>query len=197
MENKNFENIYYDFEKTVYNYILRMVKDQDIAQDLTQDTFIKIHQNFNTFRGESSLSTWIYRIATNTYLDYFRSAGHNKSLKTDELQPDNEDELLGDEIDKVLSIDEQVIKTEMNDCIRGFLNNLSDEYRAVIVLHDLQGLKNQEVADVIDVSLDIAKIRLHRARKKFQKVLVNNCDFYKDSESSVSCVKKEIKLNEL
>lgn len=191
MNKADFKHIYSEYEISVYNYIWRMVKDTQTAEDLTQDAFIKIYQNLVNFRGDSSLSTWIFKIATNTYLDYFRSASHKKSAITDDLNDEQNDEWKSEEIDRLLSIDEQYVKSEMNDCIRGFLNNLPDDYRAVIVLHDLQGLKNKEVAQILDTSLDNVKIRLHRARRKFQTVLSENCSFYQNSENVFSCVRKE------
>ena len=67
MEDLKFEDIYSDFEKPVYNFVLRMARNDLLAQDLTQDIFVKIYQNLATFRGDAKLSTWIYKIANNTY----------------------------------------------------------------------------------------------------------------------------------
>lgn len=103
MDRRNFEEIYSSYEKPVYNYVLRMVQDKPLAEDLTQDIFIKIYQNLTKFRGEASLSTWIYRIATNTYLDYFRSAGHQKETRTDYLNGDGTEEFKFEEVEKTKS----------------------------------------------------------------------------------------------
>jgi RNA polymerase sigma-70 factor (ECF subfamily) len=79
----------------------------------------------------------------------------------------------------------------MNTCIQRFLNDLPEDYRAVIVLHDLQGLKNKEITKILNCSLETVKIRLHRARKKFRTVLADNCDFYRDTNDILGCLRKE------
>jgi RNA polymerase sigma-70 factor (ECF subfamily) len=191
MEDLNFEKIYSEFEKPVYNFVLRMARNDLLAQDLTQDIFFKIYQNLVAFRGEAKLSTWIYQIANNTYLDYLRTSSFKKQNKTDALE--DEEELQFEEIDKVLSIDEQLVKAEENDCVHEYVNNLPEDYRAVMFLHDLQGLKNREIAEVLNCSLDTVKIRLHRARKKFRTGCANDCNLYRNSNNEVCCEKKEVK----
>jgi len=191
MENLSFENIYTSYEKPLYNFVLRMVKDTQTAEDLIQEVFIKIHQNLKDFRGNSSLSTWIYKIATNTYLDYFRSSDYKKNTMSEYLDESENEKWDHVDYDKILSIDEQAIKSEMNTCIQRFLNDLPEDYRSVIVLHDLQDLKNREIADILNCSLDTVKIRLHRARKKFRSVLAENCDFYRDTNDILACLRKE------
>lgn len=193
MNELNFDEIYATYERHVYNYVLHMVKDAQLAGDLAQEIFLKIYKSLDSFQGRAKLSTWIYKIATNAYLDYFRTSGHKKE-KVTKLLEDNLDEInRQEEINRVLSIDEQVVKQEMNACIHGFLDQLPDDYRAVIVLHDLQGVKNQEIADILGCSLETVKIRLHRARNKLRTVLASNCTFYRDSNDVFCCDRKETK----
>ena len=191
MENLSFENIFTSYEKPLYNFVLRMVKDAQTAEDLTQDIFIKIHQNLEGFRGSASISTWVYKIATNTYLDYIRSSSYKKNTLSDYIDESENEKWENRNYEKVMAIDEQAIKSEMNTCIQRFLDDLPEDYRSVIVLHDLQDLKNREVADILNCSLETVKIRLHRARKKFRSVLADNCDFYQDTNDVLSCLKKE------
>jgi RNA polymerase sigma-70 factor (ECF subfamily) len=98
---------------------------------------------------------------------------------------------------RVLSIDDQIVKLEMNSCIREFLDELPEEYRAVIILHDFQGVKNREIADILSCSLETVKIRLHRARNKFRSVLASNCNFYMDANDVLSCDRKEKRKSEM
>lgn len=191
MENLSFENIFSSYQKPLYNYVLRMVKDEQSAEDLTQDIFIKIYHNLSSFRGDAAVSTWIYKIATNTYLDYVRSSGFKKDSLSDYIDEGDNEKWDHEESEKILSLDEQTVKSEMNTCIQKFLNDLPGDYRAVIVLHDLQDLKNREVADILECSLETVKIRLHRARKKFRSILADNCDFYRDTNDILSCLRKE------
>ena len=191
MEDLSFENIYTAYEKPLYNFVLRMVKDAQSAEDLIQDIFIKIYQKLKSFRGEASVSTWVYKIATNAYLDYIRSSNYKKNSLSDYIDENENHKWDQGDSEKVLSIDEQAIKSEMNTCIQTFLNDLPEDYRAVIVLHDLQDLKNKEIADILNCSIETVKIRLHRARKKFRTVLADNCDFFRDTNDILGCLRKE------
>jgi len=191
MENLSFENIFNTYEKPLYNFVLRMIKDIQTAEDLTQDIFLKIYHNLKNYRGDASISTWVYKIATNAYLDYVRSSGYKKNSLSDYIDEAENGKWDHRMYEKVLSIDERVIKSEMNTCIQRFLNDLPEDYRAVIVLHDLQDLKNREIADILNCTLETVKIRLHRARKKFRTVLADNCDFYRDTNDILGCLKKE------
>lgn len=193
MEKLDFEEIYTTYERPVYNYVLHMVKDVQTASDLVQEIFLKIYKNLESFRGSAKLSTWIYRIATNAYLDYFRGAAHRIKKETKLLDDNFDENKKLEEIKRVLSIDERVVKKEMNFCIHEFLDKLPGEYRAVVVLHDLQGIKNQEIADILSCSLDTVKIRLHRARNKLRTILASNCNFYRDSNDVFCCDRKETK----
>jgi RNA polymerase sigma-70 factor (ECF subfamily) len=191
MEKLSFEKIFTDYERPLYNFVLRMVRDAQTAEDLTQDIFIKIYQNLTGFLGNSSVSTWVYKIATNAYLDYIRSSGYKKNTLSEYIEEGENGKWDHGDHEKILAIDEQIIKSEMNICIQRFLDDLPEDYRTVIVLHDLQDLKNREVAKILDCSLETVKIRLHRARKKFRKILADNCEFYRDTNDILSCLKKE------
>jgi len=126
METQDFDELYAAYEKPLYNYILRMVKEKQVAEDLVQDAFVKIYQNLENFRGDSKLSTWIYKIATNTYPDYFRTAAFKKETKTDQLTDHENKDTKFIDIEKILSIDEQFVKSEMSDCVREFLTELPE-----------------------------------------------------------------------
>ena len=161
----------------------------DEADDLTQEVFIRVSQGLKDFRGESHISTWIYRIATNAALDRLRSPSFQQMTQEMlSIDPEGGEEdryilLRGD----VSSIDQQLIRKEMNKCIRNVINKLPENYRTVIVLDELEELKNHEIAEILQVSLDTVKIRLHRARAKLKEELENLCSFYRDERNVLSC----------
>jgi len=145
------------------------------------------------FRGESQLSTWIYRIATNAALDRLRSPSFrqtvqkrvaNDSIALGEIEPSDKDVWTGE---KTPSLETSLIRKEMNECIRNFVENLPTDYRTVVVLSELEGLKNNEIAKILGVSLDTVKIRLHRARAKLKKELETHCSFYRDERNELAC----------
>lgn len=186
-----FNDLFSTYQKPIYNYVLRMVRDTDIAEDLTQEIFVKTYRNISSFRGESKISTWIYGIATNSCLDYFRTSDYKKGKDTDLLdEAILNEETGGFDIGRILSIEEDLIKSEMAGCIRDYVETLPEDYRTVLVLHDLEGFRNHEIAKILKCSLDTVKIRLHRARKKLQSILASNCDFYRDENDVLCCDKK-------
>ena len=166
-----------------------MTQSQAEAEDLTQETFIRVHRNLPAFRGEASLSTWIYRIATNVSLDHFRRSATRQTKAAISLEETESDrEWIVDEASS--SPEQLAAQSDMSACVQGFIRDLPPSYRAVLVLHDLQGLKNREIADVLDCSLSTAKIRLHRARKKLRATLDAGCDFAHDERNVFVCEPK-------
>lgn len=186
-----FQDIYDTFRPRIFRYLTRLVGDHE-AEDLAQEVFVKISQGLETFRGESKLSTWIYRVATNSALDRLRSPSFRQSQKsvTSDLTEEREE---GQEIwieDKTPSVDQQLIQEEMNECIRNFIDTLPENYRTVIALSELKDLKNNEIAEILGISLETVKIRLYRARARLKKELETHCSFYRDERNELACDRK-------
>ncbi|MHC4844174.1 MAG: RNA polymerase sigma factor [Planctomycetota bacterium] len=194
-----FDEIYAKFHDKVANYLERMI-GKDESEDLTQEVFIKINKAFKEFKGESSISTWIYRISTNTALDKIRGRSlQNKTQKVTINESSNELVNIESSIHKdqmSLSAEREAIRNEMNECIREFVDKLPIDYRTVVILSELKDLKNQEIADILGISLDTAKIRLHRARMKLKEIFEEGCDFYHDESGDLACDRKKSEKND-
>ena len=189
-----FENLFKEYKQRIHHYMVRMV-GESAADDVTQDVFIKVNRALSGFKGESRLSTWVYRIATNTALDHLRSRAHQQANRSESLtDPSDRGEKDIPDLDASgrprPAVDETLVKTEMTDCIREFVDDLPPDYRAVIALSELKDLPNQEIADILGISLDNVKIRLHRARAALKKDFSEGCDFYSDDEGGLSCDRK-------
>jgi RNA polymerase sigma-70 factor (ECF subfamily) len=184
----SFASVFDEYQRPIYNYLLRMTLNQVEAEDLTQETFVRAHRSLPGFRGEASLSTWIYRIATNVSTDHFRRRSTQQAKAALSLDAESEREWLGDGASS--SPQQLAAQSEMSDCVQRFIARLPADYRTALVLHDLQGLKNREIADVLDVSLSTVKIRLHRARKKLREALDTGCDFGHDERNVFVCEPK-------
>ena len=177
-----FQEIYAAFQPKILRYIARMVGENE-AEDLTQEVFIKIGSALGTFRGEASLSTWIYRIATNTALDKLRNSSFQRTTSNspDQQSSSHEPEIADKNVwtgEKTPLVEHQIFRKEMNDCIQGFIENLPEDYRTVLILNEFEGLKNKEIAEILEISLAAVKIRLHRARERLKNELRENCDSY-------------------
>ena len=84
----------------------------------------------------------------------------------------------------------EAIRKEMNECIREFVDKLNENYRTVIILSELKDLKNQDIADILGISLDAVKIRLHRARVKLKELFEAGCEFYRNEDNELACDRK-------
>jgi RNA polymerase sigma-70 factor (ECF subfamily) len=191
-QDTDFKAIYEKFQPKIFHYLRRLLGNQD-AEDLAQEVFAKVSRGLDSFKGQSKLSTWIYRIATNTAIDKLRSASfkrssENTSLIEETTVGDNNDSL--DHTDPPL--DQKVIRKEMSQCVREYIDRLSPDYRTVLVLSELEGFKNREIADILEISLDNVKVRLHRARASLKQVLDDGCDFYQNEEGTLACDRKPV-----
>ena len=185
-----FLNVYNEYYQKIIQYLSKIV-GPDEAEDITQDVFNKVGRSIKEFRGDSKLSTWIYRIATNTAIDRLRSAAYKHSSKQRPIEeaPDLEDQSVWT-AQKPTTTDQTLIRKEMSQCVIEFVDNLPLDYKTVIVLSELEGLANKEIAEILGISLDNVKMRLHRARAKLKATLNEGCDFYRDEQSTLACDRK-------
>ena len=185
--------IYEQYYSKIVIYLTRFVGEQE-AEDVAQVVFEKISQSLNSFKGESKLSTWLYRIATNTALDKLKSSSfkysQSGSLAPLSIDTPETEATVSNNTGSQNSPDQKIILDEMNECVRGFLDKLPPDYRTIIILNELEGFPNKEIAETLQISLDNVKIRLHRARTKLKKSLGSGCDFYCDERGELACDRK-------
>jgi len=196
VEHPDFADIYDEFYSKILHYLKHLVGEQE-AEEVTQTVFEKISRNLESFRGESKVSTWIYRVATNSALDKLKSSSfkHSQAGPLAPL-PIHMPELEGPVSkigDNLAAPDKKIIRDEMNECIREFVDRLPPDYKTIITLNELEGFTNKEVAEILQISLDTAKIRLHRARARLKRSLESGCDFYTDERSELACDRKQPK----
>ncbi|MEE8440463.1 MAG: RNA polymerase sigma factor [Spirochaetia bacterium] len=173
-----------EYRPKILRYLARLV-GPDEAEDLTQEVFLKISRTQAGFRGGAKLSTWIYRIATNTALDRLRKRANEQPGMTDEqLVAADQSAWSGG---RVVPVDQQAMNNEMNFCIRKVIDSLPLNYRTVLTLGELENLKAREVAEVLGISVENVKIRLHRARVHLKNELEAGCSFYQTPDQNVAC----------
>jgi len=188
---QDFPALYREYYPKIVGYLKRLVGDAE-AEDVAQEAFVKISRSLDGFRGESQLSTWIYQIATNTALDHLRKPSAKQSAR--HASGAAEDGGIYEEtiVDGIPLHDTLLIRKNMNECIRGLVNDLPENYRAVLALADLEELSNAEIADVLGLTLDTVKIRLHRARLQLKKSMGRECHLYRDTRNELSCDRKPV-----
>ena len=178
----DFQTVYDQFHTRIHRYLERMVGSAD-CDDATQDVFAKVSVGLAQFRGEASLSTWIYRIATNAAYDRLRSRSSHPhaDVPIDDASPVE---------DHTPGVEQRLVRREMNACIGEYIDRLPASYRSVVALSEHEGLSNAEIAETLGVTLDTVKIRLHRARARLRKELGGGCDFYRDDRNEFACAPK-------
>ncbi len=174
---------------TIFRYISGLSRDVGEAEEITQDTLFRAYEKISGLNNHKKLIPWLYRIGTNIFLDKYRSkkAAKNATEHT-ELWSDSGLENFRDENAPQL---QTILECkEMSDCVSEYLIQVSDNYRAVIILHDLEGLTCREIANVLDISIYNAKIRLQRARKHLKDILEDVCEFHVDKRGILVCERK-------
>jgi RNA polymerase sigma-70 factor (ECF subfamily) len=194
VSNQTFNEIFDEYHTRILRYLKRIVGPDD-AEDLSQEVFDKINKGLNKFQERSSLSTWIYRIATNTAIDTYRSATYKYEMGHHSFEDNTSLESFDASVAPAAPVTDQlVIRKEMSDCINEFIDNLPPDYKTVIVLSDLEGFANKEIAKILGISLDNVKIRLHRARARLKKDLQDGCDFYHTEGNTLACDRKQVQI---
>jgi len=163
------------YQTKVFAVALGIVKDQDLAWDVAQDAFVRVHQHLRDFKGESAFSTWLFRIATHLSIDAVRK---ERSAKRDDL--DEVDEaVLSEGADGILATSlgsnpqQTVLRKELVEKMTEALAELPVAHRTVLVLREVEGLSYEELAERLDVPKGTVMSRLFHARKKMQALLRN------------------------
>ena len=162
-----FECLYRRHSRTVYNLCLRMLKNRPDAEDLTQQVFLRLFRKIATFRGDSCLSTWLYRVTVNTVLMHLRST---KRMETLDERPDDEGQE-GSGARELGSEDAVLLGSVDRINLRRAVKRLPRGYRRLFVLHDVLGYRHTEIADILRCSPGGSKSQLHRARRRLRELL--------------------------
>ena len=188
MATVSFDKLFRENESRIGAYITRLIGDDGEAEDLTQETFIRARAGLDAFRGDSSVSTWLYAIATNVCLDFLKSAGRRRLQVT---PPEILAEIAAtDEESLRFSSDLLLDRDTMGECVRRLMDQIPADQLMALLLHDIEEMTNPEVAAEMGCSVANAKIRVHRARKKVRAVLEENCVFSRDAQGVFVCEPK-------
>ena len=171
----DFEKVYDNYHPKIFRYLTRLIGDGD-AEDLTQEVFVKVSRALKNFRGESQLSTWLYRVATNTAIDNIRSRSFRQNAQTSPL--DDSCDGKGTEIwtgEESASLEQIILQRDRFHCYTSIVRQLPVNYRMVIMLSEVEQLACHEIAEILGLSQDVVKIRLHRGRTMLLEKLRAHC----------------------
>lgn len=187
------ERLHREYGDRIRRYLERLVGPTD-ADDLAQDVFEKAQGALGTFRGDSRVLTWLYRVATNVAIDRLRTAQRRGDLERAEDDTDTLEAPLSANRTHERSVESDVDRAHMRECILGVVDQLPTTQRAAILLGELRGFSDRELADALGVSLGAAKIRLHRARRALKAALERACNFERDEQNEFACAPKPSSL---
>lgn len=161
-----FATLFYAHKPRIYSVCLRMTNNTAEAEDLAQDAFLQVFRKLNTFRGDSALSTWLYRIAVNTVLMHFRK----KSLRQISLdEPMNQDAKTVRR--EYGAKDDRLIGSVDRIALARAIRELPAGYRTIFLLHEIEGYEHQEIAQLLDCSVGNSKSQLHKAKLRIRELL--------------------------
>lgn len=161
-----FSNIFHVHKPRVYSLCLRMTNNVAEAEDLTQEAFLQVFRKLPTFRGDSALSTWMYRVAVNTVLMYFRKRGRPQ-VSLDEPSSQNVKARK-----REYGLDDQRLVTSVDRiALARAIKELPDGYRTIFLLHEVEGYEHREIARLLKCSVGNSKSQLHKARLKMREIL--------------------------
>lgn len=172
---KQLEEVFTDSYSKLYSCAFRMTGNHQDAEDVLQNTFIKAYQSIDKFKGQAKMSTWIYRIAIN---ESYRFLEYSRKLPLARITEDlgmSETEFF-DSINYTPNMEDNLIIEEMREkCLQGFLRCIPKNQRVCFLLKCFLDLKNQEIAAILDLSVENVKVTLYRGRKRLQEMFDKRC----------------------
>ncbi|MEW5842357.1 MAG: sigma-70 family RNA polymerase sigma factor [Bacteroidota bacterium] len=183
LSNEELQQRYREFEKeavphmdAVYNFALRMTGDEDDADDLVQETFLKAFRFFDKFEKGTNCKAWLFRILKNSYInDYRKQTKEPDKVDYEDVQNFYEN-IKSDQVE-MRHYEQDAFTNLLDDEISSAITDLPEDFRTVIILSDIEGFTYEEIADFVDIPVGTVRSRLHRARKM---LYVQLYDYAKD-----------------
>jgi len=160
-----FERLISSYQKKVYNIAYRYIGNREEAEDLAQEAFLKVFRSIQSFRGEAAFSTWLYHIVSNVCRDALRKSSRRMEDSLDCAVTTEKGELQREVPDWSMSPEPIYENQELGEFIQALINQLSPEYKTVIIMREIQEMSYEEIAAELNCSLGTVKSRLSRARK--------------------------------
>ena len=174
----SFEELVRRYETKVHNLAMRLTRNSEDAEEVLQDVFVTVYRKVGSFEGKSKFSSWLYRITVNAAFMKLRKRKQDHSVSSsDVLAQMQNDERSPQQPSLDLFSESRAMNGEIREALEGAVGKLPEEYRAVFILRDVDGLPNKEVGDILGLSIPAVKSRLHRSRLMLRKRLAR---FYED-----------------
>ncbi|MHB9023976.1 MAG: RNA polymerase sigma factor [Armatimonadota bacterium] len=162
----------------VYNLAYRLIGNQDDAQDIAQEAFVRIFQSLPGFKGESAFSTWLYRIVTNLCYDELKRRRRRPPTISEYEREASDDSSSTLEAVSGENTEDRALRDERQHAVRQAIAQLPEQYRMILVLYDLQGFSYDEISGILKTNLGTVKSRLNRARNLLRQKLSDQRELF-------------------
>ena len=186
----SYEQIVRKYESKVHSLALRLTKNTEDAEEVLQDVFITIYKKADSFQGKSKFSSWLYRITCNASFMKLRKNKQEQAIAMDDLAPFLQEKAINGDIKLTNRGDHVSMNKEIRVALETAISKLPEEYRAVFVLRDIDGLSNKEVGNILNLSVPAVKSRLHRSRLMLRKKLQRFYNEHTQDERKTTRVQK-------
>ncbi len=167
-----FERLVRKYEKFVCTTVFTVVRNREDSFDVSQEVFLKLYHSIGSFKGDSSFSSWLYRIAKNCALDHLRRQKRHQSLSLDAEDDDGNRFILQlPDTNPAGDPEHRLLQSERKDMLYDALNELCDEHREILLLRDIEGLTYDQIGERLQLESGTVKSRLFRAREALRKKL--------------------------
>ena len=172
-----FNRLMAQHENRMYAVALRMCGNREDAQDCLQEAMLRVYRAIGSFKGQSTFSTWVYRITMNTCLDELRRKKNRQNTSLDNLV-----DMGWSPTDGGAGPEKQALMREMREKMHGAIRELPDDMRAAVVLRDIQGFSYDEIAQMLEINVGTIKSRISRGREKLREKLKEYSELFDTSD---------------
>ncbi len=164
-----FEELIKDYKRVAYNIALRILRNVEDAEDASQEALIKVYKSIQNFNMQSTFKVWMYRIVVNTCIDFKRKKNINVVSIDEGIDVGGDNQVYREIADDSTNPDVLLEKNFNSKVINDAVSKLEDDYKAIIILRDIQGFSYSEIAEILSCNLGTVKSRLNRARKSLKE----------------------------
>lgn len=170
-DTKALEEIIQKYEARTFNLAIKFMHNEEDAEEVVQDVFLTLFHKAKSFKGKSAFSSWLYRVVVNCAFMKLRKKKQEQAVSIEDISPNAKHDWVEKDTSFFANTDSKLITSQLYDNLNSAIQKLPQRYKSVFVLRDVNGLSNQEVGELLSISLPAVKSRLHRARIMLQKRL--------------------------
>ena len=178
----NFYSIFNQYHDRLKKFVTITVKNEWVVDDIVQEVFVRAHSKIDTLKDQDKIGSWLFRIAYRQCMDHFRKESRNPQKEIVDFRGVNTSDYS--------TTERKLEQHQMSVCVQNQMLLLPENYRTVIWLFDVLDFTLKEIADILELSVENVKVRLHRARKKLKSILSRKCTFENDERNVLVCEPK-------